>query len=523
MAADLYVQGTLIQRADFDNQARRLAQVFLDMGLSADDVIATLMRNDLAQLLVIEAARYVGLSYVAINWHAAPAEIQMLITDSAARLLVGHSDLLAGLLAAGPVVAHGALAVIQVPPGVDIQQAYGVSGDALPDVPALADLIARTQPFDSAAETLRGLYAFTSGSTGKPKGIRRLAREGGPDRWQVFKSLSRMMMKQSAGDRFYCAAPIYHSAPNTLVQISLAAGDVDVFLDCKFDAELFLQTVERWKITHAYIVPTMMIRLLKLPQAVRNRYDVSSLRYTVSTGSPCPRDVKEAMINWFGPIIHESYGASEIGFMTQITSEEALQRPGSVGKVFDGGSVKVLDDDGRQLGPGQLGTLYIHLPMFGDYEYTNVDSDVDSNGDGTTGSDTHRHGVFSTVGDMGTVDEDGYIYISDRKKDMIITGGANVFPAEIEAQLILMPEVSDCAVFGIPDPEFGEAIAAAVTVADGASLTLQDVRDFLSDRLAKFKLPRTLDIHTVLPRQDSGKIFKAKLRDPYWRDAGRQV
>ncbi|HBJ93498.1 MAG TPA: AMP-dependent synthetase, partial [Hyphomonadaceae bacterium] len=233
----------------------------------------------------------------------------------------------------------------------------------------------------------------------------------------------------------------------------------------------------------------------------------------ISTGSPWPIEVKNEMIDWFGPILNESYGASEIGFMTLISSDEAKAKPGSVGKILPGGTVKVLDDDFNEVPTGEVGTLYIHLPTYGDFEYTNQDGNLDG----------QRQGNLSTVGDMGYVDEDGYIFISDRKKDMIISGGANIFPAEIEAELILMPEIADCAVFGAPDPEFGELIVAAVTCQPDKSVTLQDVKAWLEPRLAKFKIPRKLDVHDELPRQDSGKIFKAKLRAPYWEEAGRKV
>jgi long-chain acyl-CoA synthetase len=219
------------------------------------------------------------------------------------------------------------------------------------------------------------------------------------------------------------------------------------------------------------------------------------------------------MIDWFGPVLNESYGASEIGFMTLISSDEARAKPGSVGKILPGGAVRVLDDRFEDVPTGEVGTLYIHLPMFGDYEYSNTHGAMDG----------QRQGHFSTVGDVGYVDEDGYIFISDRKKDMIISGGANISPAEIEAQLILMPEVADCAVFGAPHPEFGETIVAAVTCQPGHQVSLEAVEAFLAPRLARFKMPRKVDIHETLPRQESGKIYKARLRAPYWEGHDRKV
>jgi len=239
----------------------------------------------------------------------------------------------------------------------------------------------------------------------------------------------------------------------------------------------------------------MMVRLLKLPEETRNKYDVSSFKYGVSTGSAWPAEVKAAMIEWFGPVFYESYGASEIGFMTLISSEEALRKPNSVGKVLEGGSIRILDDEGNALPVGEPGLIYIDLPQFGDFSYSNTEGDIKG----------QRNGKHATVGDVGYLDEDGYLYISDRKKDM------------------KMPEVFDCAVFGAPNAEFGEMIVAAVQCVDGKSVTLEDVQSFLSDKIAKFKIPKKLDIHSGLPREDSGKIFKQRLRAPYWNKTERNI
>ena len=219
------------------------------------------------------------------------------------------------------------------------------------------------------------------------------------------------------------------------------------------------------------------------------------------------------MIDWFGPVFYESYGASEIGFMTLISSEDALRKPGSVGKVLQSGSMKILGDNGEELPAGEAGAIYVHLPQFGDFTYSNAEGDLKG----------QRSGKHATVGDVGYLDEDGFLFISDRKKDMIISGGANIFPADIEAALINMPEVFDCAVFGAPHTEFGEQVIAAVQCAGGARLTLEAVQDFLSDKIAGFKIPKQLDIHESLPREDSGKIFKERLRAPYWDTTGRKI
>ena len=309
-------------------------------------------------------------------------------------------------------------------------------------------------------------------------------------------------MQLSIGDRFFVSAPLYHSAPHALTLCCLAAGNIDVYIEPQFDPERFLQDIERFKLTHAYIVPTMMVRLLKLPESIRSKYDTSSLRFALSTGSALPSDVKEAMINWFGPIFYESYGASELGFMTLISSQEALDKPNSVGKPIPGAAIKILSDDKEECEVGDVGVIYAHLSMFAPFKYTN-----------TTGSQSDLHvGEFTTLGDMGYVDEDGYLYICDRKKDMIISGGANIFPAEIESVIIEMPEVADCAVFGVPDAEYGEKVVVAVQCSPDNALSIDALHGYLDGKLARFKWPKMLQILDTLPREDTGKIFKNKLR-----------
>lgn len=470
----------------------------------AGDTVAILMRNAPEYLEIIEACRYVEAYYVPLNWHASPQEIQHILDDSNARVLAGHSDLLEAL----PRSELSQLSVLEVSTPAEIIDRYDLAPDTAKTEPAfdLNELIEENQPIDSPPLRFRGMFSYTSGSTGRPKGIKREVDENTPDKYDVYRGLSTSLMNLTPGDRFYVSAPIYHSAPNALSMSCIAAEKADIYIEPKFEAETFLADIDKYKITHTYIVPTMMVRLLKLPQSVRAEYDVSSLRFALSTGSACPTEVKQAMIDWFGPIFYESYGASEIGFMTLISSEEALRKPGSVGKVLPSGSIKILDDNKQPLPAGESGLIYVYLPMFGPFEYTNAEGNLD---------DLHVDG-HTTVGDVGYVDEEGYLFINDRKKDMIISGGANIFPAEIEAVMIDMPEIVDCAVFGVPDKEYGEMIVAAVQCPAGKTVTLADVQNFLQGKLARFKFPRKLDVHESLPREDSGKIFKQRLRAPYW-------
>ena len=237
------------------------------------------------------------------------------------------------------------------------------------------------------------------------------------------------------------------------------------------------------------------------------------MRFVASTGSPCAPDIKRAIIDWWGPVIHEAYGASELGYMTRLDSHEALRKPGSAGKPLPGVTVAILNDEGEALPQGQAGLIYVHQPAFPEFTYIGNDA---------ARKRIERNGL-KTLGDIGYLDEDGYLFIVDRSADMVISGGVNIYPAEIEAALQMMPGVADCAVFGVPDAEFGEALAAAVQPLDGVALNADDVRAFLKSRLADYKVPRVVAFHAQLPREDTGKIFKRKLRDPYWAGMARRI
>jgi long-chain acyl-CoA synthetase len=257
----------------------------------------------------------------------------------------------------------------------------------------------------------------------------------------------------------------------------------------------------------------MYVRMLALPESARRRYDLSSMRFVASTGSPCAPEIKRAMIDWWGPVIFEAYGASELGYMTRLDSHEALRKPGSAGRPLPGVTLAILDEQGEPLPRGQAGLIYVHQPAFADFSYI--------------GNDAARRRIeragLKTLGDIGYLDEDGYLFIVDRSADMVISGGVNIYPAEIEAALQMLPGVADCAVFGVPDAEFGEALAAAVQLQPGATVGADDVRAFLRQRLADYKVPKQVAFHAQLPREDTGKIFKRKLREPYWAGKARRI
>jgi long-chain acyl-CoA synthetase len=490
---------------EFDNNVKKLATVLQSKGLQAGDVIAILLRNDVRQFELIEACRYLEVSFVPLNWHATGSELQHILTDSGASLLIAHAD----LASAAMNELSDQLSILVYPTPENILASYNIQKQDKTGLESrcedITSLLENAKPITTGTKPFRGMFSYTSGSTGLPKGIRRQVNQSQPDLYIVYEGLARTLLKLEKGDRFYITAPMYHSAPNALSLCCMAARDVDIYIEAKFEAEKFLADIERYKITHTYIVPTMMIRLLKLPKEVKEKYNVSSLKFGISSGSAWPADVKHGMIDWFGPIFYESYGASEIGFMTLISSEEAIKKPGSVGKILPGGSIKILDDDKNELAVGESGSIYVYLPMFGDFAYTNsAENESDE-----------RYQGHTTVGDIGYVDAQGYLYINDRKKDMIISGGANIFPAEIEAAMIEMPQILDCAVFGIADKEYGEKVVAAVTCQVGHSLNLEQVHAFLDGKTSRFKYPRQLDLHDNLPREESGKVFKQRLKAAY--------
>ena len=270
--------------------------------------------------------------------------------------------------------------------------------------------------------------------------------------------------------------------------------------------------IARELITHAVMVPTMFVRLMRLPEEVRRRYDVSSLRWVIHTGAPCAPEIKKALMEWWGPVIYETYGGTEVGAVMLSTPEDWLAHPGSVGRPTPGARIALYDENGQPVGPGEIGEIYVRQDSLADFVYLN---------DASKRKSVERDGLIS-VGDVGYL-KDGRLYLCDRRSDMVISAGVNIYPAEIESALIQCPGVRDCAVFGIPDEEFGESLAAAIEAEPGSGLTTDTVRAYLAERIAKYKVPRRIDFHAALPREESGKIFKRRLRDPFWKDAGRRI
>ena len=370
--------------------------------------------------------------------------------------------------------------------------------------------LADSPAYDGPPRKVHYSLPYSSGTTGRPKGVKR--RPAAPEQLARVTEITQTALGIRQGMRTAMVAPLYHSAPASYGMQSLMFGDL-VLVHERFDAERLLADIERHRLDRLYLVPTHFVRLLRLPDAVKQRYDLSSVEFVASTGSPCPPEVKKQMIDWWGPVINESYASSEAGFITLLSAEESRTHPGSAGRPLAGADVRIMDDDGRVLPPFEPGLIYCRQSAYPDFTYINRDADRQA---------IDRDGLVA-VGDVGYFDRDGYLYICDRKSDMVISGGVNIYPAEIEAVLITMPEVADCAVFGIPDAEFGEALAAHVQPHDGATIEREAVRAFLKARIADFKVPRVIEFSDALPREESGKIFKRRLREPYWKEAGRRI
>lgn len=494
---------------DFQARVARAAGGFAKLGLGTGDTVALLMRNDIAFLEASLAATQIGAYAVPINWHATAPEIDFILKDSDARALVAHTDLL-GRLTQRELAG---LAVFAVDTPSEIVAAYRLppqAGESPPPATGWNDWLAVQAPHAGESNAAMQSMLYTSGTTGRPKGVRRLAPT--PAQKQHMQEIRRTVYGVGPGRRILVPGPLYHGAPNGIALSAAATADLLVLMP-RFEPERLLALVEQHRIDSLFMVPTMFVRLLALPAAVRDRYDLSSLRFVLHAAAPCPPDIKRRLIDWWGPVINEFYGGTESGPIAFCNSADWLERPGTVGRPTDGTVMKILDDDGNECPPGVPGEIFARLTHYPDFTYHRLDD---------RRREIERDGLI-TLGDVGYRDADGFLFLCDRKRDMAIIGGANVYPAEIEAVLGAMPGVKDCAVFGVPDAEYGETLLALVEAHGDTTLRPDDVAAFLRGRLSGFKMPRRIEIRDHLPREDSGKILKRRLREPYWQQAGRAI
>jgi long-chain acyl-CoA synthetase len=494
--------GEAVTYRELNDRSNQLAQCFYDAGLRFGDHIAVFMENRPEFFEVCWAAQRSGLYYTCINWHFNAEETAYILDDCDAQVLVisdTFRDLAAELLDKTP----GVKMRLMVGSTIEGYDSYEEARDRFPAEPLVEEI-----------EGTRMLYS--SGTTGRPKGVRYKI----PRQLVGEKPLEMGMMttvwRMDEHSVYLSPAPMYHSAPLFYCMSTMRLGGTVIVME-QFDPESALACIEKYHVTHSQWVPTMFVRMLKLPEAARNRHDLSSQKVAIHAAAPCSVEVKRKMIEWWGPIIDEYYAATEGMGATFINSADWLAHPGSVGKSMLAG-IRILDDDGNEQPAGEVGTVWFEPPPNRPgFEYH---KDADKT------RDSFNANGWSTVGDMGYLDADGYLYLTDRRTFMIVSGGVNIYPQEAENVLIDHPKVYDVAVFGIPDPEMGERVHGVVQPTDwseaGPELE-RELLDYVQSQLAHYKCPKTIDFDRELPREQTGKLYKRLLRDRYWGDKTSRI
>jgi len=498
--------GTEVTAGDLAARANLVANGLRALGLDTGDTIAVVVPNGIEMMEIVLGAMQIGLYLTPINHHLVGPEIAYIVEDSEAKVLVGHERFAGALVAAADESG--------LPE--DRRFAIGAIGGWQP-----YEALTKEQPATRPDNRTAGApMHYTSGTTGRPKGVKRPLAGIDPDEMGALYSMFLMLfgVQPEDGNVHITGSPLYHTAVLLWATNSLHLGHKVVLMD-KWSPEEMLRLIEQHRVTTSHMVPTQFHRLLALPEEVRARYDVSSLRCMVHAAAPCPPEIKRRMIEWWGDAVMEYYAATE-GGGTIVTAREWLERPGTVGKAWAGSEVRILDDDGNILGPHQIGTVYLSLAQ-ANFEYKGDQRKTEGNRvyfpDGS---------AFFTVGDVGELDEDGYLFLRDRKIDMIISGGVNIYPAEIEGAFLACPLVGDVAVFGIPNDDWGEEIKAVIEPAAGVEpgpALEAELRAFAEANLASYKRPKSYDFIAEMPRDPSGKLYKRKLRDPYWEGRQRAI
>ena len=482
--------GEVVTFAELDAKANQIAQLLRASGIQTGQHIAMMLKNCREFIEVVFGCSRAGVVFTPISTHLKKEETAYIINNCNARLFIASASL-----------ADVATEAAEHAP--ELLRKFIVGGETA-GFEDWQSAVA-SQPSDEISDQSLGVpMLYSSGTTGKPKGIFRAPQNTDLDAPHPLK-LVGAYYGFSDTTVYLSPAPLYHSAPLFYNTLNMTGGGTSIIMD-RFDPEQALALIERYEVTHSQWVPSMFIRMLKLPEGIRERYDVSSMQRAIHAAAPCPIDIKRQMINWWGPVICEYYSSTEgVGF-TLIDSEDWLAHPGSVGRPLTG-VPKILDDEMKVLAPGEIGQIY--FDEIGRFEY------FDEPGKTDEAFDTRGWG---TVGDMGYLDADGYLYLTDRKNFMIITGGVNVYPAEIEGLLVTHPQIADAAVFGIPNEEYGEEVKAVVQLLDhgeaGDALS-GDLILWMKERLSSVKVPKSVDFMEQLPRMDNGKLYKRHLMDAY--------
>jgi acyl-CoA synthetase (AMP-forming)/AMP-acid ligase II len=495
----MHGSGEVVTYAQLEARSNQAAHLFRALGLTRGDAIAILMENGPRYFDLVWGAQRAGLLYTCISTKLTAPEVEYIVRDCGAKALFAGASL-RGI--AEPLAARLPDSVRQLSVGGAIPGYEGYEPLAL------------VQPTSRIAdESLGRDMLYSSGTTGRPKGIRSTLVDGEIDALDPLSMLVKMLYQFDGETRYLSPAPLYHAAPLRYCMSLHKLGATTVILE-HFDPEVALQAIEQHRITHSQWVPTMFVRMLKLPADVRARYDTASLKVAIHAAAPCPIEVKEQMIAWWGPIVHEYYSATEGAGFTAISAQEWLTHKGSVGKAILG-AIRIVDEDGRVLPPGEQGRVFFEGgPSF---EYHN---------DQAKTAEARTEAGWATFGDIGYVDADGYLYLTDRKAFMIISGGVNVYPQEAENVLVMHPKVADVAVVGVPDADLGEAVKAVVQPVDWADATPElaaELVAFCRERLSHIKCPRSVDFEPALPRHPTGKLYKPLIRDRYWGKTGSAI
>ena len=484
--------GQVITYAELDEEANRLSQLFRAAGLQPGDHVAFCLENHPRFMAVAWGAHYAGLYYTAMSSRLTVEEATYIINDCGAQAFITSAykaDVAAELLDAMPEVKTR----LMIDSCIDGFEPYEAAIAGFPNEP-IADAIAGRD------------MLYSSGTTGRPKGVKTAGSDDPVDTPTAVAGLAQLLFGYTADTIYLSTAPLYHAAPLRFTMAVHQVGGTAIVME-HFDPEQALALIERYHVTASQWVPTMFIRMLKLPDDVRARYDVSSLQVAIHAAAPCPVAVKEQMIEWWGPVIHEYYAGTEGNGFVYTNSEDWLQHKGSVGKNLLG-AIHIVDDEGQELPVGEAGTIY--FAGAGEFEYHN---------DPTKTEESRDPRGWSTLGDIGRLDEDGYLYLTDRKSYMIISGGVNIYPQESENILSMHPKVHDVAVIGVPNPDFGEEVKAVVQPVDMADAGPDLERELIAycrEHLADVKCPRSVDFVGELPRHPTGKLYKRLLRDQYW-------
>ena len=495
--------GQVITYRELDDEANRLARVLREAGLQPGDHVAFCLENHPRFLTVMWGAHYAGLYYTAMSSRLTTEEMAYIIEDCGAQAFLTSAykkDQAAELADQMPAVRLR----LMLDGVIDGYEPYEeVVGSSSPE------------PIPDRVEGQDMLYS--SGTTGRPKGVKLPLPDlplGAADSVTV---LGQMLFGSTPDTVYLSPAPLYHAAPMRFCRGVLRVGGTVIVME-HFDPQEMLRLIEQHRVTFTQVVPTMFIRLLKLPEEVRSGYDVSSLDAVVHAAAPCPVEVKRQMIEWWGPVIHEYYAGTEGNGFVYCNSQDWLAHPGTVGKALVG-TLHILGEDGEEQPAGEAGTVYFEGEAASTFEYHN-------DAEKTKSSRDPKGRGWSTLGDVGYVDEDGFLYLTDRKAYMIITGGVNVYPQEAENVLSMHPKVYDVAVFGVPNEDFGEEVKAVVQPAEGVEVGPELERELIAycrEHLADVKCPRTVDFRDELPRHPTGKLYKRLLKDEYWSAAGRSI